>query len=159
MKKTLWLAILIIAIVVVSLWPLRNPWPDACWQPFSSWGDAWVLPPRPSGAYMIYLAYHKKDGGRLDSATRRTDIKLTVIDETDGSEVPLLRDWEYGQIGPNKDWQMEEVGDVRLVEGHRYHIEVDAEQLKQLSRYRHKLGVDLDVYEKMNWGKPKKRPP
>lgn len=102
---------------------------------------------------MIYLAYYKRDGGRLDAPKKRTAINLKVIDESTGEAMPLYRDWEYGQIGPNKDWQIEEVGNISFIKGHRYRVEVDPEQLKELSRYRHRLGVDLDVSEKIKWSK------
>lgn len=148
-------AAVLLASPRLRFWP--TPWPPTVWQPFSSWGDGWVLSPRSSGWYMIYLAYHKQDGGRVDSETRRTDLKLTVTDETNGEPVPLHRDWEYADIGPNKDWQMEQVANVRLVEGHRYRIEIDGNQLEYLARYRHKLGVDIDVSEKRNWAKRNKR--
>jgi hypothetical protein len=158
-KRLLWAVLIVCACAVVSRFPLTvtngHPWPEAVYQSFNSWGDAWVLPPRPDGAYMIYLAYYKRDGGRLDTNDKRTALKLKVVDETDDQIVPLLRNWEYGQIVGFKDWQVEEVANVRLASGHRYRIEVDPDQVKELARYRHRLGVDLDVSEKMNWHRRK----
>ncbi|HEX7445917.1 MAG TPA: hypothetical protein VF306_00145 [Pirellulales bacterium] len=69
--------------------------------------------------------------------------------------MPIFRDWEYGEITGFDDWQMEEVGYIQLAEGHRYRVEVDPEQLRELTKYRHRLGVDLAVTEKMNWAERK----
>ena len=131
-RTVLWLLLILGAMVAVSrlpLWFRSNPWPDTSYRSFNSWDEAWVLPPRPSGAYTILLLYYKKDGGRLG----RGQLKLTLVDETDDKVIPLTHDWEYGERGPFKDWQVEEIADFRAIEGHRYRIEVDPDQLKELA--------------------------
>ncbi|HJT34163.1 MAG TPA: hypothetical protein VJ783_19100 [Pirellulales bacterium] len=162
MKKIiLGVAIVIVALVVVlRLARLRgHPWPETAHKSFSDWGQTWVLPPRPDGAHAIYLAYFKGDeGGRIEteedqlrSQSTKTPLKLTVVDETADKDVPLLRDWLYGEVSGSDDWKLIQVANVWLEEGHRYRLKIDPEQLAELAKFRHQLWVDLDVSEKRNW--------
>ena len=157
-KLTLGVAIVVVGFALVPrLMQLGgHPWPETVHKPFNEWGDAWVLPPRPDGAYMLYLAYHKHDlGGRTDTHSMHVPLKLTIMDETAGEQLPLLRNWGYGEVTGSNDWKLEEVANVWLKEGHRYRVEMAPEQLRELAKYRHQLWVDLDVSEKMNWGERK----
>jgi hypothetical protein len=133
-----------------------HPWPDTIYQSFSSWGDGLELPPQPAGRHMILLAYYKREPGRLfEEGKRGAPLRVKVIDQTNGQDVRLLRNWEYSTIGPYEDWEVEEIAQFMAIEGHCYKIEVDPDQVKELGRYRHRLGVDLTQAEKMNWKRRK----
>lgn len=166
MKKiTLGIAVVVAGLVFVPRFmQLRGqPWPQTAQKPFSEWGEAWVLPPRPDGAHAIYLAYFKADeGGRIEtedaqlrSQSTKSPLKLTILDETADKEVPLLRDWMYGEVTGSEDWRLIEVANVWLEEGHRYRLKIAPEQLTELAKFRHQLWVDLYVSEKMNWAERK----
>lgn len=166
MKKLgLWFAIVLGTLLALQrlINATRHPWPETAHKPFNEWGEAWILPPRPDGAHALYLAYFKQDeGGRIETEeaqlkaqSTRTALELTIVDETADKEVPLLRDWLYGEVSGSDDWKLIEIANVRLEEGHRYRLEIDPEQLAELAKYRHQLWVDLAVTEKMNWGERK----
>lgn len=146
--RTIVVAAVVIVVVLalltsVFIWSLRplEPFSAPVSQPFRSWGDSWILPPLPTAEYSVNLEYAKKEGGRIGER-----LEITVIDETCGERVSVDTYEKYGtgqQVRENGIF----VGNCHLVEGHRYRVEVDPDQVRELSRHHHRLTIGLSVDE------------
>jgi hypothetical protein len=79
---------------------------------FAEWGDDWQLPPMQPAEY--WLICHP---AQL--------LKIAVVDETTGETVPI----DGGHVGGTTPDSMI-VGELEMLEGHRYAVQVDAGQIE-----------------------------
>ena len=142
-------AILAIALTTVLAFCVRlshraGAIPKPIHQSFGLWDGPLVTPPLAAGRYWISLEYAKRDPGRLDAP-----LKVKLVDATASKVVATGSDLVGAKSG-NDEWEEEIAGEFIAIEGHRYQIDVDADQLRELSRYRHRLTVDLTMAEREN---------
>lgn len=81
------------------------------------------------------MYYARNEVGRLGER-----LKITHFDETANTLVAVYGDtasWDNSQ----------QVGRSRLLDGHRYRVEVDPNQAADLPRYHHRLEIDLSAQE------------
>lgn len=103
--------------------------------PFESWDEAGVLPPFETAEYQVTVQYERKQGGRLGEP-----LRITLFDETVGKTVAIE--------GEPIFWETEtRIGKCHLSAGHRYRVEVDADQVKELGLHHHRLEIDVSLAE------------
>lgn len=118
--------------------------PKPMHQPFSDWSGPWVTPPLSAGDYWITVDYGNREGGRLDGPL---NVKLT--DETTGKAVST----EHRLVGAkirSGDGEHAVAAVFTAIEGHRYKIDVDADQADKLGQNGHRLTVDITGWEREN---------
>ena len=93
--------------------------------------DRWVTPPLADAEYWITLFYEPDKPGRLGEA-----LMLRLFDDSDGTLVLSTGPNPYPiQISGGREGVV--VCQFRAIEGHRYRIEVNEDQAKELARYHH----------------------
>jgi hypothetical protein len=115
--------------------------PKPIYQPFDQWGESWTTPVMADGDYWISLEYARSEGGRLD-----TPLRVKLVDMATKQEAPTAGRWVGGTTF-NDTWDTEIVGEFRAVEGHRYRIEIDREQIEQLAPFHHRLRIGLSAVD------------
>lgn len=125
--RDLFAAFVLLAILVAMLGTVHHRLreiPRPIFQAFSSWGGHWTTPPMVAGEYWIRLDYEMS---RLSEP-----LKLAVWDATT-ARLLSIDSWHVGAHQFGRGHKGEIVGEFRAVEGHRYRVEVDAEQVRQLA--------------------------
>lgn len=116
--------------------------PKPIYQPFASFGDSWETPPLAAGDYSVVVEYLANEPDRLGAP-----LAVTVTDQTTGAEVasegrPLT--------GTYDGWESVVVGEFHAMEGHRYEIKANPEQVAKLAKWHHRLAVELTAAERNN---------
>lgn len=114
--------------------------PKPIYCPVSDIRDGWTTLPLSAGEYWISVQY-VEDDGHPD-----VPLKMTLRDETTHKVVP--KHHAGGQIHSDEAQYEVILGLFQAIEGHRYTIEVDADQIKLLAQYHHRLKVDLTHAER-----------
>lgn len=91
----------------------------------------WVTPPLADAEYWITLFYKRDKPGRLTGT-----LMLRLFDESDGTLVLSTVPNPYPMQISGED-EGTKVCQFHATEGHRYRIEVDEAQARELARYHH----------------------
>lgn len=136
----------IVAMVIVALGVRLNravqAIPKSIRLPFSDISDGWTTPPLSAGEYCISVQY-VGEGGHLE-----VPLNMILRDVASHKIVPTDHFLVGGRIHSAEAQDEVIVGLFHAIEGHRYTIETDPDQVKLLAQYHHRLKVGLTAAER-----------